>query len=123
MLPLTSTLDGAESELLLPSKMRTFWNNVAPALAGGSPCARTAGDSPTPISGSVATNARREMEVMHCVPTYRGMDHCSISTAVRGVRFVMLNGEGGTTFKNRFAINGATASPWHRGDLSSRSSL
>ena len=29
MLPRTSTLDGADSEALLPSKMRTFWNSVA----------------------------------------------------------------------------------------------
>ena len=43
MLPLTSTLDGAESEPLLPSKIRTFWNNVALAFAGGLPCAWTVG--------------------------------------------------------------------------------
>ena len=31
ILPLISTLDGVESEASLPSKMRTFSNNVAPA--------------------------------------------------------------------------------------------
>ena len=39
ILPLISTLDGAESEAPLPSKMRTFSNNVAPAsFSGGLPC-------------------------------------------------------------------------------------
>ena len=35
ILPLISTLDGAESEAPLPSKMRTFSNNVAPASFSG----------------------------------------------------------------------------------------
>src|SRR4030088_3644025 len=69
MLPLTSTLDGAESEPLLPSKMRTFWKSVALEFAGGSLCARVAEASPTAMSGrSVATNLRRDMEVMGTLP-------------------------------------------------------
>ena len=34
MLPRTSTLEGAESAAPLPSKMRTFSNNVTAPLAG-----------------------------------------------------------------------------------------
>ena len=30
-LPRTSTFDGADRDLPVPSKMRTFWNSVAPA--------------------------------------------------------------------------------------------
>jgi len=52
ILPWISTLDGADSEAPLPSKMRTFWNNVALAFAGGLPCARAAATSPMGISES-----------------------------------------------------------------------
>jgi hypothetical protein len=57
-----STLDGAESEPFLPSKIRTFWNSVVPPLAGGLPCARTTDASPTPTSGSAATKILRDIE-------------------------------------------------------------
>ena len=61
ILPLISTLDGAESEAPLPSKMRTFWNNVALSFAGGLPCAG-ADASPTAISESAATTILRDIE-------------------------------------------------------------
>jgi len=55
-------LDGAESEAALPSKMRTFWNNVALAFAGGLPWPRAADASPTAISESAATRILRDIE-------------------------------------------------------------
>jgi len=62
IMPLTSTLDGAESEAPLPPKMRTFWNNVALAFAGGLPRARAADASATAISESAATKILRDIE-------------------------------------------------------------
>ena len=53
-----------QRELPLPSKMRTFWNNVALTTAGGLPCAWAAGASPSAISGSAATKKRSDMEVI-----------------------------------------------------------
>lgn len=59
MLPLTSTLDGAESEEPLPSKMRTFWNNVALISAGGLLCGWTADASSRAMSESAAAMTYR----------------------------------------------------------------
>src|ERR1700692_1968993 len=64
MLPLTSTLDGAESEEPLPSKMRTFWNNVALTSAGGLLCGWTADASPRAISETAATTNHLDTEFM-----------------------------------------------------------
>src|SRR5262245_9215945 len=62
VLPLTSTLDGADSEPPLPSKMRTFWNNVALTASGRLPCAWTVDTSPS--AKSAATKIRSDIEVM-----------------------------------------------------------
>ena len=62
MLPLTSTLEGADRTELLPSKMRTFSKSVATSFADVVPCARTEEDNPIPIKGMVATKARRDMD-------------------------------------------------------------
>src|SRR5215510_14448135 len=70
ILPLTRTLDGADSEAPFPSKMRTFWNNVALFVAGGLPCARAADASPTAISGSAATKILRDIEFIWLTHTY-----------------------------------------------------
>src|SRR5579883_2617887 len=59
MLPLISTFDGAESDVALPSKMRTFWNNVTPAVASGLSCARVAQARLAATSGSAATESLR----------------------------------------------------------------
>ena len=75
-LPLMSTLDGTESELFLPSKIRTFWNSIAPALTGGLPCARTTDESPTPISGSAATKILRDIEFIQ-VPSWQTLQGLS----------------------------------------------
>jgi hypothetical protein len=64
ILPLIRTLDGADSEAPFPSKMRTFWNNAAPVVAGGLPCAQAVDASPTAISGSAATKILRNIELM-----------------------------------------------------------
>src|SRR5580704_68648 len=85
MLPLTSTLDGAESEPLLPSKIRTFWNSVALAFADGLPCARAAEASARDKSGSATTRIRREMEVMRTPPEQKSqlVNHCRVIDARR----------------------------------------
>src|SRR5882757_3986631 len=47
LLPRTRTLEGADSEAFLPSKMRTFWKSVVPPSAEGACCARLARQSPS----------------------------------------------------------------------------
>src|ERR1700678_2929467 len=85
MLPLTSTLDGAESEAPLPSKMRTFRNSVALTLAGGLSCGLAADVSPRAMSESAATTSRLDTEFMEAPPArelrYRVL---SINTWFRG---------------------------------------
>src|SRR6516165_817358 len=61
ILPLIRTLEGADSEAPFPSKMRTFWNNVALVVAGGLPCARAADANPTAISGSAVMKILRDI--------------------------------------------------------------
>jgi hypothetical protein len=55
-LPRTSTFDGADRDLPVPSKMRTFWNSVAPATVV---CAAAA----APIEHSHADTAIHLMNV------------------------------------------------------------
>src|SRR5271156_1217897 len=83
MLPLTSTLDGAESAPPLPSKIRTFWNSVAPAFVGGLPCAQAAEASPTAINGSATTRIRRDMEIMG-IPTEQKAQHSACMQPLPG---------------------------------------
>src|SRR5215813_3000136 len=68
ILPLIRTLDGADSEAPFPSKMRTFWNNVALVVAGGLPCARALDASPTVRSGSAATKILRDIGFIWLTP-------------------------------------------------------
>ncbi|HRO59492.1 MAG TPA: hypothetical protein PK177_10075 [Burkholderiaceae bacterium] len=58
MLPLTSTFDGADSELPLPSKMRTFWNSVS-AEAPSAACPRTSGACAAAATSSAAATVSR----------------------------------------------------------------
>src|SRR6185312_14252552 len=70
MLPLTSTWDGAERALPLPSKIRTFWKSVVLALVGGLPCARRADDRPILIIGSAARMILRCPETIRNLPRF-----------------------------------------------------
>src|SRR6266403_307828 len=78
-LPLMRTLDGVESEPLLPSKIRTFWNSVVPPLAGGLSCGWTADASPRAMSESAATTNRLDTEFMQA-PRAREFRYRVLST-------------------------------------------
>src|SRR3979490_1442675 len=58
LLPRTRTLEGADSVVFLPSKMRTFWNSVAPSLAEGGCCARLGWQSPIESAAATASEER-----------------------------------------------------------------